>query len=205
MSDRTLSIWVGVSIIYLYGTVNGEAATFTLVCDGYWQATVTRSDDDNYLLHLEAYSADGLAGTYDYTLYYGMVPSVIDRTPVDVQNKTDKGYYNVSDLNRVNHNVEYLSGLLNWYGYAVTISDKTDWTQSGIPTATQAEKYLANVAALKAKFYGTEPLPSTMAYLGYINANNIEKLLNEVESYITRMVAGFRKCGTQKCGTEVIL
>ncbi len=84
MSDRNIDVWVGPKIIYLYGTVNGTAETFTLIGDGYWQATVPRTSDDNYELHLEAYSANGLEGAYDYTLYYGMMPSVINRTPSDV-------------------------------------------------------------------------------------------------------------------------
>jgi hypothetical protein len=202
---RTLSVWVGAEIIYLYGTVNGEAATFTLIGDGEWQAIVPRSEDDNYLLHLEAYSANGLEGTYDYVLYYGVMPVVIDRTQADVQSKTEKGYYNCTDLNRVGHNVEYLAGVLNGYGYLVSVSPKTDWTISDIPRVADMTLYLADLNALKDKFYGTTPLPESMNNLTVTAANDIEKLLLEIETYINRMVAGFRKCGTFKSGQGVIL
>lgn len=203
--NRDISVWVGASIIYLYGTVNGEAATFTLVGDGEWQATVPRTEDDNYLLHLEAYSADGLEGTYDYVLYYGMMPGVTDRTQADVRDGTAKGYYNHTDLNRVGHNVEYLSGVLNGYGYAVTASPKTNWAVGNVPRASDMETYLGDVQAIKDRFYGATDLPSSMNSLTHTDANNIEILLAEIETYIGRMKDGFRKCGTFKSGQGVIL
>lgn len=203
--NRDIFVWVGAEIIYLYGTVNGEAATFTLVGDGNWQATVPRSDDDNYILHLEAYSSNGLEGTYDYTLYYGMMPSVTDRAAADVRNKTIKGYYNYTDLNRVGHNLDFLADLLNGYGYLVSVSPKTDWTLEDIPRASDMALCLADLNAIKDKFYGATLLPASMNDLTHTDANNIEKLLDEINVYIGRMVSGFRKCGTQKCGTEVIL
>lgn len=223
---RTLSVWVGAEIIYLYGTVNGEAATFTLVGDGQWQTVVPRAEDDNYVLHLEAYSENGLEGTYNYTLYYGMMHCITDRTQADVlrvkalnakgweamteAERTEwlgdlKGAYNVSDLNRVGHNVDHLAGVLDGHGYTVLVAPKTNWTVEDIPTQPQMATYLGNVQALKGGFYGTTDLPETMDKLTADGANNIEKLLLEIETYINRMVAGFRKCGTFKSGQGVIL
>jgi hypothetical protein len=193
---RTLSVWVGAEIIYLYGTVNGEAATFTLVGGGMWQAIVPRSEDDNYLLHLEAYSENGLEGVYDYVLYYGLMPFVTDR---------NGGYYKHTDLKRVSHNARHLAGLLNGYGYAVTVNPKTDWAVGDIPRDSEMVRYLGDVQSVKTAFYGTTPLPESMERIDYRDANNIEKLLEEIETYINRMVAGFRKCGTFRAGQGVIL
>lgn len=223
---RTLSVWVGAEIIYLYGTVNGEATTFTLVGAGKWQAVVPRTEDDKYVLHLEAYSENGLEGTYDYTLYYGMIPCVTDRTQADVNRakalnakgweamteaeRTEwlgglKGAYNASDLNRVGHNVAYLAEVLGSYGYMVLVEPKTDWTAEDIPTQAQMATYLSNVQTLKDEFYGTTDLPETMDKLTAEGANNIERLLLEIETYINRMVDGFRRCGTLRSGQGVIL
>ena len=228
---RTLSVWVGAEIIYLYGTVNEEDTTFTLVGDGEWQAVVTRSTSDNYEIHLEAYSENGLEGTYDYTIYYGMLPAITDRTQADVNELRQlirsiiraggweyaspedkarflmplKGAYNYTDLNRVGHNLDFLADSLNGYGYLVSVSPKTDWTLEDIPRASDMAQYLADLNALKDKFYGTTPLPASMDDLTHTDANNIEKLLLEIETYINRMVAGFRKCGTFKSGQGVIL
>lgn len=192
---RTLSVWVGVEIIYLYGTVNGEAATFTLIGAGEWQATVPRAEDDNYVIHLEAYSANGLEGTYDYTLYYGMMPVVTDRTAEDVRLKTAKGHYNHTDLNRVGHNIDYLAGLLNSYGYSVAVNPKTDWTIDDIPRAADMTLYLADLETLKAAFYGTTALPDSMDNLTTEAANNIEKLLCEIERNITNMTVAWHYSG----------
>lgn len=223
--DRTLTVWVGPAIIYLYGTVNGDATTFTLAGDGNWQAVVPRTEDDNYLLHLEAYSASGLEGTYDYTLYYGMMPGVTDRTQADVRwlatliskgwtamsdaEKTEwlagmKGAYNHTDINRVGHNVDYLAGLLIQYGYAVDVTPKTDWAAGDIPNASEMTVYLANVAALKAAFYGTVTLPIAMDNLTWDGANRIELLLAEIEIHIKHMIAGWRYCGATVCGGGII-
>ena len=57
---QTLSVWVGVDIIYLYGTVNNVETTFTLIGNGVWEATVPRVKDDIYIIFLQAYSANGL-------------------------------------------------------------------------------------------------------------------------------------------------
>ena len=194
--NRTLSVWVGATIIYLYGTVNGVATTFTLVGGGEWQAVVPRSEHDNYDIHLEAYSANGLEGTYDYTLYYGMRPLVTNRVG---------GYYNAEDLNRVDGVVQYLADTLELCGYSVVVAPKIDWEKEDIPRVSEMETYLGDVKALKDKFYGTTPLPESMDYLAYTDANNIEKLLLEIETYINRMIDGFRYCGTFKSGQGVIL
>ena len=202
---RTLSVWVGAQIIYLYGTVNGETATFTLIGNGEWQATVPRAEDDNYVLHLEAYSANGLEGAYDYTLYYGMMPCVTDRTEADVRGRTPKGFYNAADLNRVGHNADHLAELLGGYGYSVVVSPKVDWQTDDIPCVADMDAYLSDVEAIKAAFYGTVTLPDSMNKLTVTAANNIEKLLLEIETYINRMVARFRYSGTSAAGEHILL
>lgn len=203
---RALSVWVGVEIIYLYGTVNGESATFTLIGSGEWQATVPRSEDDNYELHLEAYSANGLEGTYDYTLYYGMMPCVTDRTWDDVRNKTAKGFYNVTDLNRVGHNVSYLVDLLGGYGYSVPALPKEDWQISDIPSAAQMAAYLADLTAVRgaiAVLSTTPEVPERMGAsepgakdgLDAQKANDIERILQDVDWLINNMIAAFYYSG----------
>ena len=218
---RTLSVWVGAQIIYLYGTVNGEAATFTLIGSGEWQATVPRAEGDNYVLHLEAYSANGLEGIYDYTLYYGMIPCITDRTSADVKelrqlvkrinnaggwefadeidkarfSESMKGAYNATDFNRVDHNVDYLAGRLCTYGYTVEVTTKKDWSIVDIPRTTDIAQYLSNLEVLKAAFYGSIELPKNMDKLTPEAANNIELLLCEIEQNINNMVAAWYYSG----------
>lgn len=223
---ETLSVWLGAEVIYLYGTVNGEHAEFALVSPGEWRATVPRSQDGKYAIHLEAYSAEGLEDTYDYELSYGMIGLITDRTQADVSAlfglvrkgwdkmtqaerdawlQAERGAYNHTDLNRVSHAIQYIVDLLDTYGYSVSISVRTDWSETDIPTESDMQDYLGGVQAIKDKFYGVTPLPDSMNNLTYIGANNVEKLLLEIELYINRMVAGFRRCGTFLSGQGVIL
>lgn len=105
-----------------------------------------------------------------------------------------KGAYNASDLNRVGAAVAYVSGRLNGYGYAVTVSPKQDWTVSDIPTAGQMAAYLRDVAALRgaiAVMASTPPTPDSASGLTWQEANNIEQILLDVDELLTRMAAAW--------------
>lgn len=105
-----------------------------------------------------------------------------------------KGAYNASDLNRVGAAVAYVAGRLNGYGYAVTVSPKQDWTVSDIPTAGQMAAYLRDVAALRgaiAVMASTPPTPDSASGLTWLEANNIEKILTDVDELLTRMAAAW--------------
>ena len=113
-----------------------------------------------------------------------------------------RGAYNAEDMNRVGRVVEYVADCMNrsltdleafrddnavapdpalMMPYsAVTVSPKTNWTVSGIPSASQAKTYLQNIAKLRALL----PLPSDTPYvpadlnnLSYETANVIERVL----------------------------
>lgn len=121
-----------------------------------------------------------------------------------VTNRTG-GHYTHEDLNRVGGNIQYLADILNGYGYLVSVYPKTDWAVDDVPRAADMETYLGDVQRIKDKFYGTTALPADMGGLTHIEANNIEKLLIEIENYIIRMIDGFRYCGTFYSGQGVIL
>lgn len=113
--------------------------------------------------------------------------------------------YDVSDLNRVGHNVQYLTQTLISYGYSVTTTPKTNWTKGDLFWEDELEIYRQNVQNLKTAYYGTTLLPSTMDKLDHTGANNIEKLLAELEERISRMEQSFIHTGTFYVGQEVIL
>lgn len=115
---------------------------------------------------------------------------ITDRTAADVARRTDKGFYNASDLNRVGAAVEYLAGLFTALGYVCPVSGKTDWRVSDAPTAGQMEIYLQNIATLRAQLpllYGTPETPKSMAALGYAEANDIEQILLDIDAQIERL------------------
>lgn len=119
---------------------------------------------------------------------------IYDRTAQDVASGADKGHYNATDLNRVGEALNYLQEELNGYGYSVTVNPKINWTVSDIPKVSDMSSYLDAVSAIRAVldvFATTPAVPSTMQGLTYERANDIEKILADVQSVIDQVVAGF--------------
>lgn len=223
MSTQTLRVSLPSEIIYVSGTVNGKAYTWTLV-DGSWQAIVDRAADDTYAVALTAVNALGTSASYTLTLYYGMLNLITDRTQADVDRvrqlaqkgfgnmtadeKTEwlnglKGAYNASDLNRVGAAVAYVAGRLKGYGYAVSVSPRQDWQVSDIPTPESMTAYLADVAALRAALTvaaDTPEVPEDMERLTWQEANNIEQILLDVDELLTRMAAAWFYSGDLYAG-----
>lgn len=223
MSTQTLRVSLPSEIIYVSGTVNEKAYTWTLV-DGSWQAIVDRAADDTYAVALTAVNALGTSTSYTLTLYYGMLNLITDRTQADVDRvrqlakkgfgnmtadeKTEwlnglKGAYNASDLNRVGAAVAYVAGRLTGYGYAVNVSPRQDWQGADIPTPESMTAYLADVAALRAALTvaaGTPEVPEDMEQLTWQEANNIEQILVDVDELLTRMAAAWFYSGDLYAG-----
>lgn len=123
---------------------------------------------------------------------------VTDRTRADVENETDKGFYNASDLNRVGAAVQYVAERFASQGYAVTVSPKTDWLASDIPTASELETYRQNIVTLRALIAvmkSTPETPETMRFLDYIKANNIEQILLDLDTLLTNAAAAWYQSG----------
>ena len=223
MSTQTLRVSLPSEIIYVSGTVNGKAYTWTLE-DGSWQAIVDRAADDTYAVALTAVNALGTSTSYTLTLYYGMLNLITDRTQADVDRvrqlaqkgfgnmtadeKTEwlnglKGAYNASDLNRVGAAVAYVAGRLKGYGYAVSVSPRQDWQVTDIPTPESMTAYLADVAALRAALTvtaDTPEVPEDMERLTWQEANDIEQILVDVDELLTRMAAAWFYSGDLYAG-----
>lgn len=104
-----------------------------------------------------------------------------------------KGAYNASDLNRVDAALEDLAAQLRAVGYALPgfATVRTGlWTVEDIPTASKMAQYLTNVTAVRdaiTALDSTPPVPESMARLTYIGANNIERILLDVEDVLGRL------------------
>lgn len=197
MSAQVLSVSLPSEIIYVSGTVNGTAYTWTLI-EGAWTATVERAADDTYAVALTAVTAAGVSTNYALTLYYGLLTLITDRTAEDVANKTAKGFYNVSDLNRVGAAVQYVAERFAAQGYTVAVSPKTDWLASDIPTASELETYRQNIATLRALIAvmkSTPETPETMRFLDYIKANDIERILLDLDTLLTNAALEWYQSG----------
>ena len=216
---QTIDVSLPGGVVYVTGTVNGAEYTWTQI-GAAWPAVVARADDDRYVVALTAIDAQGVTRTYDLTLYYGLMHLITDRTQADVDRvrvllrkwqsgtmtdaeKTEwaldiKGAYNASDLNRVGAAVRYVAGRLHEYGYSVAVAPKDDWLEDDIPTAGQMESYRNDIASIRAALAvsaDTPPVPGSMDNLTYVEANNIEQILLDVDALLTLISQGLYYSG----------
>lgn len=112
-----------------------------------------------------------------------------------------KGAYNKNDLNRVGVALNYLHDRLKTAGYITyqtTFTARTNWTVASIPTADDLTHYLKCVSIIRdamAQFETTPPTPTDEGALNIEEANNIEKILLDVETLINNMLAARYYCG----------
>ena len=132
---------------------------------------------------------------------------IYDRTELDVKNKTDKGYHNISDLNRIEEWCAYLAILLSSYNYKVDIKVKTNWQLTDIRKASEMERIRKNIALLKSTYCNIPQnlsVPSTLTPITINNANDIERILEDINTTITNMENHFVHCGVAKAGQNRI-
>lgn len=138
---------------------------------------------------------------------------VYDRTQLDVDFDTEKGSYNFSDLNRIENWCQYLSKILNSYNYNNIINVKTDWvmvdamTTENSPTEAQMERIRQNLIILRNAFFTLSTTPATpenLDFMTFQKANDIEKILFDIDKVIEHMENFFIYCGVPNCGQERI-
>lgn len=113
-----------------------------------------------------------------------------------------KGAYNYTDLNRVGETVAYIANIMNQSGRSVSVTAKSNWTVSDIPTLAQMTAFLRDLSLLKTNSTATTQVPSSMDRLTYQRANQIEQLLVEAYNSIIREGADWEKCGVAISGLE---
>ena len=101
-----------------------------------------------------------------------------------------KGAYNASDLNRVASAMAYLSQRFASAGYSVPVSSPTDWANGDIPTKGDMDTYLDDLRRIRAALAvmdTTPTAPGSMDYLTWAKANDIEKILADVDDLLTKI------------------
>lgn len=114
-----------------------------------------------------------------------------------------KGAYNYTDLNRVGDAINYLAELLNDYGYYNNIIAKTTWETGDKPNSEEMDKYLNDLTQLKDSFYffqSSPQIPEDMVSLTYEEANNIEKLIYDIDFILKNMEQNFIRSGVANVG-----
>ena len=113
---------------------------------------------------------------------------ITDRTQADVDARNEKGTYGASDLNRVGAAMNYVSERLKEAGYDPHISPKTGWEDDEWVDLDAQAVYLGYLAELRSQFammQTTPPVPNDMEKLTYQEANDIEKILEDIERLLT--------------------
>ena len=130
-----------------------------------------------------------------------------DALTTEEQAQFERGACTITMLNRINAKINELEDLLNGYAYMVDATLYADSkAYNGLLTAVEYNNIFANLNKLKTAFYIYPTTPNTPAYLyDFQSANNIEKILVDIESMITDMTSRFRECNTFECGEVNIL
>lgn len=133
---------------------------------------------------------------------------ITDRTESDALLGNEKGTYSFSDLNRVEGAVAQIAVLFPTLDICLDLKTKTDWGLPSAfsvdqwPVASQMQRYLGNVAAIKEAFGIPVQLPSSMARLTWNGANNIEKVLQMAMTRAANTIQTFRYSGEIYSGEE---
>ena len=94
--------------------------------------------------------------------------------------------------------MNYVAARLREQGYDPHISPKTDWMDGEWVTPSDEAVYLGNLAELRKQFtlYETTPeVPPDLEKLNYIEANNIEQILVDIDVLLTNIAAGWLYSG----------
>lgn len=127
----------------------------------------------------------------------------------------ERGTLTYNTLNRVESAVKTLAAALTAAGYPVEVTpvlkgskaEDREWQEGDIVRRAQWTTYLDNVQKLRDAYYTlaeTGELPKPEDKLDYRGANNIEKILADIDLLIDCMKASYRRCGTFRAGNNAV-
>lgn len=198
--NEQLSVNLALDIVYVYGTVNGEVANFSLTSPGVWSAVVPKAEDGRYAISITAYNSLGTPVLYETVVYRldGLIPLRTDWTKDD--------YYNAEDLNDVEADTQYIADLASDLGYPIALEDvKTDRDYRSLPLADDISRVERNIAALSNGFiappgYETHKVWVSLQGFDYKDANRLARNLQLLHDWLLKTAASMRICGTFACG-----
>lgn len=204
--DEKVSVNLGLDISYVYGTVNGVEAKFTLAAPGIWSATVTKASDDRYVVAITAYNSLGTSATYNTTIYK------LGELITLKLNWTKDDYYNAEDLNRVEANTQYIADLLSSFrlpkvilGTVIADRDKTS-----IEYFDSLNRLEGNIQSICDSFYippnflGSNTNWRSGQYFDFNEANRLENNLLLLFNLVQNTLNAFVYCNQYTCGGSEI-
>lgn len=201
--NEQLSINLTSDISYVYGTVNGIEAKFSLTAPCIWSATVPKSNDSRYEIIIIAYNNAGTSTTYNTIIYK------LDDIMTPKTNWTKDDFYNAEDLNRVEANTQYVAELiallLKGLELEPIIVNRDYKTIEFADDLNRVERNLEKLNVLNLK--GLKPLKTNWKVgdpFDYNDANRYENNLNLLYKILKPNINNIKYCGTFNCGEEVI-
>ena len=125
-------------------------------------------------------------------------PLITDRTAADI-GVTAKGFYNTSDIARINSYISYLSDEL---GLGSTVNNVTLGQKL---TRAQMQSIIDNVNAIRAAWYIASDTPNTPQPFNwdYQKANDIEKILLALDEFYQSVQIDKLYSGTFRAGHQI--
>lgn len=126
-------------------------------------------------------------------------PLIYDRTRQDVTERTQKGFYNVSDVQRINSYIEYLSDVL---GLNLSVEDVS---LGQALTRAQMNDILNDVNSLRAAWYVSHETPPTPIAVNWDwqKANDLEKILFSLNEFWQSKLRDKIYSGTFRAGSQI--
>lgn len=125
-------------------------------------------------------------------------PLITDRTAADI-GLTAKGFYNTSDITRINSYISYLSDVLE---LGLTVNNVTLGQKL---TRAQMQAILDNINAIRAAWYVSSDTPNTPQPFNwdYQKANDIEKILLALDEFYQSVQIDKLYSGTFRAGHQI--
>lgn len=125
-------------------------------------------------------------------------PLITDRTAADI-GVTAKGFYNTSDIERINSYISYLSDVLE---LGLTVNNVTLGQKL---TRAQMQAILDNINAIRAAWYVASDTPNTPQPFNwdYQKANDIEKILLALDEFYQSVQIDKLYSGTFRAGHQI--
>ena len=126
-------------------------------------------------------------------------PLITDRAAKDITERTDKGFYNLSDVERVNSYISYLSDelKLNLTIDTVTFGEKL--------TREEMQGIIDNINAIRTAWYVATDTPQTPIPLAwnYTKANDLEKIIKALDEFMQSVKVDKIYSGTFRAGSQI--
>ena len=79
------------------------------------------------------------------------IAPITDRTAADITNRTARGFFNASDINRIEGNIAWLRNELARHNHFVEINTVTGWLATSVPTIADLQRVRNNIDAIAAQ------------------------------------------------------